>query len=260
MAQMKKGQIFSFLFVFFLCFASFIAGWLLAVWWLPGIGHFVEKKPSTVERPLFDEKEEDGDDEQIPFFEKLKDHVLFLFDPYKMDSYLRKNTHLEKGEGPIKKEERRQIFLKKRLFEPSRKAEESLPQNVKDFELSPPEGTELGKDLEKKAPSFLEQIQIEYDEKNKKQFQAIPKEQNIFARDGNFSFLINVFSEKKKAEDYFEEVKEKYPLWSFFLKAHKDHVRIYLGPFSSRQKALEFKQTQALPVLFSLEFIEEVSF
>lgn len=106
---------------------------------------------------------------------------------------------------------------------------------------------------------FVPKIQQVYDEKNKEQLLSIEKQQDFFKSNGKFSFLVNVFSEEDKALEYIKKIKEEYPLWSFLLKAHGDHIRIYLGPFTSKKSADSFKKGLPVPYPFpSLEYLEEV--
>ena len=46
----------------------------------------------------------------IPFFEEMRDNILLLFDPYKMDSLMRKNTYLEEKGNYIK--DKKKILVK----------------------------------------------------------------------------------------------------------------------------------------------------
>ena len=88
----------------------------------------------------------------------------------------------------------------------------------------------------------------------------IETNQKFFKTNGKFSFMVNVFSDQDKAFNFIKEMKKQYPLWSFLLKIQKDHIRVYLGPFPSKELAEEFKKSIPHPTPFSsLEFLEEVS-
>ena len=107
--------------------------------------------------------------------------------------------------------------------------------------------------------SFFQEIQKKYDEKNKEQLLSIENQQDLFKSSGQFSFLVNVFSDEEKAFEYIKKIKQKYPFWSFLLKVHGDHIRIYLGPFNSKKEALDFKKDLPMPYPFSsLEYLEKV--
>ena len=110
-----------------------------------------------------------------------------------------------------------------------------------------------------KLNPFLQKVQKAYDKKNKEQLFSIENQQEFFKPSGKFSFLVNVFSKEEKAFEYIEKMKKEYPFWSFLLKSHGDHIRIYLGPFVSKKEALKFKKELPLPYPFSsLEYLEEV--
>ena len=72
--------------------------------------------------------------------------------------------------------------------------------------------------------------------------------------------MVNVFSSQEKVSKYVNQMKKQYPMWSFLIKAHKDHIRVYVGPFPSKKLAEEFKKALPRPSPFSsLDFLEEVS-
>ena len=101
--------------------------------------------------------------------------------------------------------------------------------------------------------------QAKYDKANREQLSAILESQNNFTMKGRFGFLINIFSNEEEAEEYVKKMKADYPLLSFLIKIHSNHIRIYLGPISSKEKALEFRKKIPQPQPFSLDFLEEVS-
>ena len=280
MSQMMSLHFRTLIFIFFLCFGSFLAGWLTAVFILPGNFSKMDRKTletesqSSLSEENLSMKEpgwKNGVDEKqnFSFLEEMKNNILFLFDPYKMDSLVKKNTQLGNKEGPIKNQEPQPIVLKipppaENTLKPS--ASKSSFQNInKQKESLYPTLQELAsletrpKTNEGKKDSVLQTLQAEYDKKNREQLLQISGEQDFFTINGHFGFLVNVFSEQDKALEYVQNMKENYPLWSFLLKAYKDHVRIYLGPFQSKQKALEFKQSIPQQPPFALDFLEEVS-
>lgn len=271
-------------YVFFLCFGSFLAGWLTALFILPGKKGLEGGPPAKIQHKknlsvyksdhMPNHTAESSTVAEIPFFEELRDNIMLLFDPYKMDSLMRKNTFLEDQGGPIKdhsvqKQGRPPVILKKQrtekgewsgeqlknppqtFYRDERASLPSIPEPVPD-EAPLAEGNEI-------ALSPLKKLQQEYDKKNREQFARLSSGKKVFSVDGKFSFLVNVFSEQDEAMEFFSKMKSQYPSWSFFLKVHKDHIRVYLGPFSSKEKAMEFKKSQPHPLPFSQDFLEEVS-
>ncbi|MCY4321328.1 MAG: SPOR domain-containing protein [Bdellovibrionaceae bacterium] len=192
------------------------------------------------------------------FLGELKDNVLSLFDPIKLDNLTKKNTKLEKQQDFIKKTEDSITVKQQKQIKT-----DSSQSGKTDLKIS-----KLKKDLlMKQAPLIfpkpdpkIKALQERYNKKNKEQLLAIEKEQKFFKTNGKFSFMINVFSDEKKAIQYINQMKGQYPLWSFLLKANKDHIRVYLGPFPSKKLAQEFKDSLSNPTPFSsLEFLEEFS-
>lgn len=274
------------LFIFFLCFSCFLAGWLTAVYILPGnlsqrVSQTLKTDLQSVdkedslnprEKKRLEEKSEEKELKKttapLSFLKEMMDNLKVLFDPYKMDSVLKENTHLkENNRSYIKNKTQTQIPLKtphqavlksqskEKSSQDLNKQGKSLgPLLLESNTLEPPPTAEKSQEMED-----LKKLQLAYDEKNKEQLLQILKDQKFFSLEGKFSFLINVFSERDKALDYIKDMKDKYPLWSFLIKVHKDHVRIYLGPFQSRERALEFKAQIPPPSPFSLDFLEEVS-
>ena len=265
---MIRKSLFPFVFVFFLCFATFLAGWLTAVYIVPG-GFKVKQNPQPKDRPRVLEETKDNPQtflsersskagQILPFLEEMTNNILLLFNPYEMDSALKEGTHLKNKTAYIRKS-RKDIVLKNPPTSNRMKALK-FPQNSSfpgplDQKLFPEELAFKSQEL----PSPQTEQQIRYDKKNREQLAEIAKSQNIFKRDGKFSFLVNVFSEEEEALEYIQKMKRDYPLWSFLIKAESDHIRIYLGPISSRREALEFKESLPRLLPFSFDFLEEVS-
>ncbi len=99
----------------------------------------------------------------------------------------------------------------------------------------------IGKRNSKQMEKDKEMVdkQKEHDATNRKYLLSIPNN-NLFFLKGEYSFLVNVFSEEEKALKYIKLLREKRPLWNFFLKLHRGGVKIYLGPFKTKQKANNF--------------------
>ena len=266
---MTKIRLSHLLFVFFLCFISFLAGWLSHVFIAPGKTDlqpdFPKEELASVKVPEGQLKQKKGKEATaFPLFESLRDNILFLFDPYKMDSALKQDTRLNKKDSPIKNQQAFSVPLKMpRPQKAGPLSEKKLPKkNLDQNKESLPLKTKnkpLYKTKEEIERLALKKLQEEYDKKNREQLEQIKADQKTFSAEGKFSFLINAFSDPKEAVKSARDMKEQYPLWSFLLKAHKDHIRVYLGPFPSKAKALEFKKSLAFPPAFSLDFLEEVS-
>ncbi|MCZ0932178.1 MAG: SPOR domain-containing protein [Oligoflexia bacterium] len=250
---MMKLSPFAFISVFAISFVCFLLGWLFAVFVLPGqkLQHLAEtkQKEQTLSAIPLETQTQDQ-----PFLKEMTNNVLILFDPYKLDSLVKKDTKLGK-ESSFFKKSAGSIAIKK----------DSKPHlyNLQKKALKITEESEF---LEEPSPALptlspeLQEIQDGYDKKNREQLLLIKEEQKFFKPNGKFSFMVNVFSDQEKTFKYINQMKKQYPKWSFLIKAHKDHIRVYLGPFPSKQLAAEFKKTLPNPPPFSsLEFLEEVS-
>ena len=235
--------------VFTLSFICFLLGWLFAVFILPGQKQQSLSKTNTT-KPIV--SVEPSKTQEEPLLEEIKNNILFLFDPYEIDNLVKKNTRLEQKTSFIKKTID-SIQIKK------------IPRPYNSSSISPQikEETELiYEPIDSIQPinPKLQQIQKKYDKKNQEQLSLIEQEQKYFKTDGKYSFMINVFSNQDKAFKYISKMKKQYPMWSFLMKAHKDHVRVYLGPFPSKELAQEFKKSLPNPSPFpSLEFLKEIT-
>ena len=232
-------------------------------------------RSSKSSKPLLDAKESFINS---PLYKEMRDNMLVLFDPYAMDQLHRKDTVLNQKNSYIHKD-KKTIQLKKSLQKSTTEADNkktsllvnspllkrkglqdsSSKQNSSDLLLKK-EKTSLMKKFEDiHLDPFLQKLQKSYNEKNREQLLSIEKQQKFFKSSGKFSFLVNVFSEEEKAFEYIEKIKKEYPFWSLLLKAHGDHIRIYLGPFVSKESAMEFKKELPLPYPFSsLDYLEKV--
>ena len=261
---MPVARLFNLLFIFFLCFACFLFGWAFAVFVLPG--QPVKSNLQTVKTSTKEHVPENSQ-KTSPFFKDLRDNLLILFDPYKMDSTIKKHSLLEKSDSYIKKAKPIQVKAPltpsvdhKTSFNPNKEKKAEDP-SLKPLSLLNSNSLEAEtKTKDQKINKKLQKVQEDFDKKNREQLMKIASVQDFFSTDGKFSFLVNGFSEKKKALKYIQDMKKTYPLWSFLIKAHKDHISVYLGPFSSKKKALEFKKSLSHSQPFSsLDFLEEIS-
>ena len=237
----------SLLLIFICSFMSFLLGWFFAVFMLSGkdFSQQEEQKAEITEA-----------EDPSPFLEQIKDNMLFLFDPYRWDQATRKNTLLESQTGYINKKPQNIELKKPELFLDNPKALSPLKPE-KDNRTEELLSLEPAENLSEPLSPQLKTIQADFFKKNKAHLLAIENQQKFFKSDGKYSFLVNVFSTHDLALKYYIQIKQRYPLWSFLVKAYPDHIRIYLGPFPSKELALEFKNNLSVP--YSLDYLEEVS-
>lgn len=112
-------------------------------------------------------------------------------------------------------------------------------------------------DLEKKDSSSKEEKYLQF---NKEEFAKIKDQQSFFSKEGQYSFLINVFSEEKSAFAYIEKLKKRFPVWNFFIRPDKIQLRVYLGPFETKKEALNFIEKIPAPSPFPNYFLEKETF
>jgi len=199
-------------------------------------------------------------------FKSMRDNVMIIFDPYEIDRLTKEDTLLKSKNSYINKDiesKDKEIKTKKKetvVSLPHKKKPRQKPNLKKDLPTPNPAKQKSPSTQKLKLESFFQEQEKKYNETNKEQLLAIEKQQDFFKSTGKFSFLVNVFSKEEKAIEYIETMKKDYPFWSFLLKSHGDHIRIYLGPFVSREEALKFKKELSFPYPFSsLEYLEEVA-
>ena len=101
--------------------------------------------------------------------------------------------------------------------------------------------------------------QKKHDAANRKYLLNIPNNK-LFLLKGRYSFLVNVFSDETKALKYVQSLRRQYPLWNFFIKIYGGGIKIYLGPFTTKQKADNFINTiPKEPLPFPNYFLEKQS-
>lgn len=150
---------------------------------------------------------------------------------------------------------RNKEFLKK-LEEKTKNQMKQENMFVKHEDIDKPLQEKLEEKTNKKKQE-LDQKNKEYNKVNRARLLSISKQQTDFVLNGEYSFLVNVFSGEKKALEYIEKLQNKYPLWNFFIKLHKGNIKIYLGPFTSREKALNFMRLAPTPPPFPNYFLEQ---
>jgi len=245
---------------------------------------------SFIDQKAFPKKanQKEAGSEKEPFinsssFKEMRDNILLLLNPYAIEGLDKKNTILNDSSPYIHKS-KKTVQLKtdsdlesdkKTLSAPlsNSTSPQATPNKSKaklsQLELLQPKKSDpffkqkistLGENFNSiQFKPFVPKVQQVYNEKNKEQLLSIEKQQDFFKSNGKFSFLVNVFSEEDKALEYIKKIKEEHPLWSLLLKAHGDHIRIYLGPFASKKLADSFKKELPVPYPFpSLEYLEEV--
>ena len=102
-------------------------------------------------------------------------------------------------------------------------------------------------------------LKEKYHSLNQQEFLKIKDRQSFFKSEGKYSFLINVFSTEKQTFEYIKNLKNRFPLWSFFIRSDRNHLRVYLGPFQTKKQALEFIKNIPSPSPFPNYFLEEES-
>ena len=75
---------------------------------------------------------------------------------------------------------------------------------------------------------------------NWRAFSKVKNKKKYFFFNGEYSFLINVFSREEEALKYIQNLRSKYPSWSLFIKFVEKNFRVYIGPFKTQKKARLF--------------------
>lgn len=80
---------------------------------------------------------------------------------------------------------------------------------------------------------------------------------NVFYVKGKYSFLVNGFSREAVALKYVKTLKRRYPNWSIFIKrSQRGYLKIYLGPFETKEKATRFIKNFGRPLPFPNYILE----
>lgn len=111
--------------------------------------------------------------------------------------------------------------------------------------------------IKKGVPQKNNDLSQKYKAFNQEGFIKTQGEQKYFSIDGQYSLLINVLSAEKSARDYIKSLKNRFPLWNFFIKPDSPQLRIYLGPFKTKSEALKFIENLPTPSPFPNYFMEE---
>ena len=286
-----------FLFVFFLSFSSFLLGWFSALHVAPKTVLSNDTKYKNTDQLKVNsftksnnknllKNQKNKMEQYISFFKDLRDSVVFLFNPSETNNLVKNSDHFKKKKQ-IEKKQSSAVPIVKSSSPPREKIanipigieKSKLYRREKNGKLKPDQynkktlDDKQGHSLQdnpfiSKEESVFESpsqkkeenyTKSKYYKNNLEQLIRILGSQNFFTRDGQFSFLINAFSEEDEALDYVKSMKKNHPLWSFLLKDHGNHIRIYLGPFKSKQKAFEFQENIPDSVYFFRDFLEEVS-
>ena len=221
---MKK--IFEIIFMFVICLTSFIAGWVMSVRY--------QKKISLERISSASSKNTDSVESEVlrkePNYLTLGETSLVNLPssdspPPSLESV--SETANVMGDVQGKKTPRQMISTKEQ-------------EEAEDPPLS---------DSEKKRKD-------KFDELNQKAFDRIKNRQNVFNERGQVSFLINVFSKENEAMEYVQKPRGQFPLWGFFLKPDKQNLRVYLGPFLTKERAADFIKVLPDPKPFPNYFLE----
>ena len=225
---MKK--ILEIIFVFLICLASFVAGWVMSL-------KYQEK--------LSREKASLASSESSALSKTLEEN----------------SSQLTSGETSLTNLPASAL---------SSSSSENLPHKEETKEAKPLEGPpsekspeiataqEEQKELEEKSPlsDSEKKRKDKFDKLNQKAFSRIKNRQNVFNERGQFSFLINVFSKEEEAMEYVQKLRGRFPLWGFFLKPDRQNFRVYLGPFLTKARASDFINALPEPKPFPNYFLE----
>ena len=265
-------------FVFFICINCFLTGWMAAVYILPGYGLESTTSTTKVKTDLFLNSQNIRDTESTTthlhgsknrknpekkrelslLVEEMRNNIMTLFDPYKLDSLWTNQNHFKKNSSKLKtntglspplqatnQQKPKYQILKLKSSPGKPKKIQPIPSNPSETSKKDSQTTLLNPE-EAPPPTektkALQKLRDKYDKQNREQLLKIVKEQDYFSLEGKFGYLINAFSEHEAASSYVAKMKEQHPLWSFLIKIHEDHIRIYLGPFQTREKAVKFKK------------------
>ena len=230
---MKK--IFEIIFVFILCLTSFCVGWVMS---LKHQKTAFKKQASTLSQ------KEMASLREPPKSLALEESSLMNFPlpniPISVSEGSSNASEGGDGEtqmGPLSQDQN-----------PSKEGE-SLEKQKPEQKTDPQaEESSLLKEMKKRMDKF--------DKLNRKAFNRIKKRQNVFNEKGQYSFLINVFSKEDEAIKYAQNLRGQFPLWNFFLRPDKQNLRVYLGPFLTKDRAGDFIKALPDPKPFPNYFLE----
>lgn len=211
-------------FLFVICFAAFLAGWLMRGFYLSPVEG---KQPPPEGSALFDRagREDSFEPEEALPLEEAKEA-----------------------------EEKAAQAIRPPLLPLAPPAAPKSEEAERPAGLQPAPAAE---DTDKKPKEGFEKQQEKYDKMNREQLQLISKDQRFFTPKGRYSFLINAFDDEEKALKYIQGLKKKFPLWSFLIKARPRSLKIYLGPFETEKTAAEFIKSIPEPAPFPGYFLEK---
>lgn len=252
----------SLLFIFFLCLGAFMAGWVL--------GSQYERTKDSI---LIAQKSSALSTESATGAQK-NNKLLSVSEPLPevSDSPSKKREFEEKQlmiKAPVKEKlEDKTSLPDASLFKKGDFKEEELKVKTPvppDF-ISQKDTVKADRGVvaqikqEQTKPSAFLILKEKHQLFNRQQFAEIKDRQGFFNENGRYSFLINVFLNEVPVWDHINNLKKRFPLWSFFITSDKSHYRIYLGPFQTKKQALDFIQNLSAPSPFPNYFLEEKSF
>ncbi|MCY4512301.1 MAG: SPOR domain-containing protein, partial [Bdellovibrionales bacterium] len=208
---MKK--IFEIIFVFIICLASFCAGWVMSLRYQKKA---LMEQASSVSLPEMEFLREISNSPDLAET-SLTNLPPQIFSPLVSENpsdtlKVVEETQAEPSSEDKKSPEKTAASAKQKVEQPEEKEKSLLL------------------DAEKKRKD-------KFDEFNRKAFDQIKGRQNVFMEKGKYSFLINVFSREKEAMQYVKKLRGQFPLWNFFLRPDKQNLRVYLGPFLTKERA-----------------------
>ena len=221
---MKK--IFEIIFMFVICLTSFIAGWVMSLRYQKKIS--LEQISSASSKTLRSVESEG--------LRKEPNHLTLeetsLINLPSSDSPSSSSESVSEAAEVIKNVQEKEL--------PNQAISTKDQEEAEDPPLS---------DSEKKRRD-------KFDKLNREDFDRIKNRQNVFNERGRVSFLINVFSKEDEAMEYVQKLRGQFPLWGFFLKPDKQNLRVYLGPFLTKERAADFIKVLPDPKPFPNYFME----
>lgn len=239
-------KLFLLFFVFFLSLGSFIAGWILKSNYEKGAFHNFQKKIKKLnfkESGLQATKNNQQQTEDLlSFNEHSGASVSFEEEPLTEDTSSLSDESFDRDNSLQKKAIPSSVNNSENQV-----VEEGKPEVTGKSSSSESSPKVSGDD------DFLQK----YREFNREEFIKTKGDQKDFFIDGRYSLLINVLSAEKSARDYVKSLKSRFPLWNFFIKPDSPQLRIYLGPFKTKNEAIQFIEKFPTPSPFPNYFLEE---
>lgn len=232
---MKK--IFEVIFVFILCLSSFCVGWVMS------LKH--QKKAVEEQASALSLKESDSLREPLNSLTLAETSLINFPSSHPPLSVSESSSNIsEEGAG----ETQRGLLSQDQHPPKETESPEKQKTKQKTDQQAEDEESPLLKEMKKRRDKF--------NKLNRKAFEQIKNRQNVFKERGQYSFLINVFSKEDEAIKYVQRLRGQFPLWNFFLRPDKQNLRVYLGPFLTKERAGDFIKVLPDPKPFPNYFLE----